>query len=53
MTKLTKTNELTNMTKNDNFQGSPKYYGDEGNIHPFEAHDKIFEDPNPVAVANE
>ena len=51
MTKLTKTNELTNMTKNDNFQGSPKYYG--GNIHPFEARDEIFEDPNPVAVANE
>jgi len=43
MTKLTK--------KNDNFQGSPKYYGDD--IYPFEARDKIFEDPNPVAVANE
>ena len=33
MTKLTKTNELTNMTKNDNFQGSPKDYGDEDDKH--------------------
>ena len=53
MTKLTKTKELTNMTKNDNFQGSPKYYGDQDDNHPFEASDEIFEDPNPVAVANE
>ena len=53
MTKLTKTNELTYMTKNDNLQGFPKYYGDEDDIYLFEAHDEIFEDPNPVAVANE
>ena len=53
MTKLTKTNELTSMTKNDNFQDSPKYYRNEDDIHPFTARDEIFEDPHPVAVANE
>ena len=41
------------MTKNDNFQGSPKNYGDEDDIHPFESYDEIFEDPNPVAAVNE
>ena len=51
MTKSSKIHELTNMTKNNNFQGSPNYYGDD--IHPFEARDETFEDSNPVAVANE
>ena len=41
------------MTKNDNFQGSPEYYGDQIDNHSFEAREEIFEDPNPVAVANE
>ena len=53
MNKLTKTKELTNMTKNDNFQGSLENYGDQIDNHPFEARDEIFEDPNPVAVTNE
>ena len=53
MTKSTNSNELTNMTKNDIIKGSTtsQYYEDD--IHPFEARDAIFEDPNPVAVANE
>ena len=52
MTKSTKINELANITKNDIIKGSsPQYYEDD--IHPFEARDAIFEDPNPVAVANE
>ena len=52
MTKSTKTNRLINMTKNDIIKGSsPQYYED--NIHPFEARDAIFEDPNPVAMDNE
>ena len=52
MTKSTKSNELTNMTKNNIIKGAtPQYYEDD--IHPFETRDAIFEDPNPVAVANE
>ena len=51
ITKSTKTNELTNMTKNDINKGSPKYYEDD--IHLFEARDTIFEHPNSVIVANE
>ena len=53
MTKSTKSNGLTNMTKNDIIKSSttPQYYEDD--IHPFEARNAIFEDPNPVAVANE
>ena len=41
------------MTKNDIIKGSttPQYYEDD--IYSFEAHDAIFEDPNPVAIANE
>ena len=54
MTKSTKSNELTNMTKINiivKVPTAPQYYED--NIHPFEACDTIFEDPNPVVVANE
>ena len=54
MTKSTKSNKLTNMTKNDiivKVQTAPQYYEDD--IHSFEARDAIFEDPNPVVVANE
>ena len=56
LTKSTKSNELTHETKNDTILKAPtasQYYED--NIHPFEAHDAIFnmKDPNPVAVANE
>ena len=52
MTKSTKTNELTNMTKNDIIKGSsPQYYEDD--IHPFEARDAICEDLNPLTGANE
>ena len=41
------------MTKNDNFQGSPEYYGDQTDNHSFEERDEIFEYPNSIAVANE
>ena len=57
MTKSTKSNELTHMTKNDIIMKTPtvsQYYEDD--IHPFEARDdEIFnmKDPNPVTVANE
>ena len=52
MTKSTRSIELSNMTKNDIIKGStPQYYEDD--IHPFEAPEAIFEDSNPVAVANE
>ena len=54
MTKSTKSNELTNMTKNDIIVKAPtasQYYEDD--IHSFEAHDAIFEDQQPVVVANE
>ena len=54
MTKSTKSNELTNMTKNDIIVKTPtvsQYYEDD--IHPFEARDVIFKDPNLVVVANE
>ena len=53
MTKSTKSNRLTNMTKNDIIKGSTTLQYYEDIIHPFEARDTIFEDPNPVVVANE
>ena len=52
ITKSTKRDELINTTINKIIMGStPQYYEDD--IHPFEARGTIFEDPNPVAVANE
>ena len=53
ITKSTKSNKLTSMTKNNIIKSSTitQYYEDD--IHPFEARDVIFEDPNSVAVANE
>ena len=53
ITKSTKSNELTNMTKNDMIKGSitPQYYEDD--IHPFDTRDAIFEDLNPVVMVNE
>ena len=54
MTKSTKANKLTNMTKHDIIvkgPTTPQYYEDD--IHQFEARDAVFEDPNPVVIVNE